>query len=164
MQVRILLLQARVSGDPIAGEELRSFTDRAGIDDGSIVPWNLLAAPPSLDRVIGYDALMIGGAGDYDVSKGNLPEFERMLELLREVVALAHPTFASCFGFQLLVQALGGDVVPAPDRTEVGTVEVSLTAEGRADELTGTLPAVFPAQVGRREEPVNDNGTLYGIN
>ena len=94
---------------------------------------------------------MIGGAGDYDVSKGNLPDFERLLDLLRDVVAVAHPTFASCFGFQLLVQALGGDVVLATDRREVGTFEVSLTPAGRSAELLGRLPPAFMAQVGRKE-------------
>ena len=51
---------------------------------------------------------MVGGSGDYYVSKANLPHFEETLEVLQAVVSVGHPTFASCFGFQLMVRALGG--------------------------------------------------------
>jgi GMP synthase (glutamine-hydrolysing) len=101
--------------------------------------------------VLSYDALMVGGSGDYYVSKGNLPWFPEVLELLREIVARGHPTFASCFGFQLMVRALGGEIIHDPEKTEVGTYQLTLTEAGRADELLGRLPQRFPAQLGRKD-------------
>ena len=149
--LRILLLQARDPDDPMRGAERRDFADHAGLDQEQLVPHDLLSGPPTLDRVREHDALMVGGSGDYYVSKGNLPHMDETLELLRGVVEAAHPTFASCFGFQLLVAALGGEVVHDPEGTEVGTFEITLTEEGEADPLFGELPKRFPAQVGRKD-------------
>ena len=50
-----------------------------------------------------------------------------------------------------LVRALDGEVIHDPDNTEVGTYELTLTAEGRADELFGGLPDRFLAQMGHKE-------------
>ncbi len=94
---------------------------------------------------------MVGGSGDYYVSKGNLPRFGEILELLSDVVAHDHPTFASCFGFQLLVKALGGEIVNDAVGMEVGTYDLTLTEAGQKDELLGGLPRRFPAQLGRKD-------------
>lgn len=131
--------------------ERRSFAARAGLDVERFVPHDLLAAPPSIDLVRRHDALMVGGSGDYYVSKGDLPHQEATLEAVREVVEAGLPTFASCFGFHLIVAALGGEVVHDPARIEVGTFEVRLTETGRKDPLFGSLPSRFMAQVGRKD-------------
>jgi GMP synthase (glutamine-hydrolysing) len=151
MNLSILLLQAREADDEAKSEERLSFAEMAGIDVRQIVPLDLLRETPTLEQIQGYDALMVGGSGAYYVSKGNLPGFERLLEVLREVVQIGHPTFASCFGFQLLVEALGGDVVYDPDNMEVGTYPLRLTTAGRKDELFGYLPVEFRAQLGHKD-------------
>lgn len=131
--------------------ERRDFADHAGLDVEQLVPHDLLSGPPALGEVRRHDALMVGGSGDYYVSKGTLPHMDETLGLMRRVVDAGHPTFASCFGFQLLVAALGGTVVHDPDRIEVGTFEVRLTREGKEDPLFGALPGSFPAQMGRKD-------------
>ena len=151
MSLKILLLQARNHGDLAKVEERHSFAARAGLDVEQIVPYDLLSGTPSLSEVVNYDALMVGGSGDYYVSKQNLPGFCKVLELLGEVVAHGHPTFASCFGFQLMVQALGGEIIHDAPNTEVGTYELNLTEAGQQDELLGALPPQFLAQLGRKD-------------
>ena len=151
MSLKILLLQARNYGDLAKGEERQSFADKAGLDLEQIVAHDLLECPPTLQEVRRYDALMVGGSGDYYVSKGNLPCFSEALDLLREVVACGHPTFASCFGFQLLVKALGGEIVNDVDGMEVGTYDLTLTEAGQQDELLSVLPHNFRAQLGRKD-------------
>ncbi|MFQ5738039.1 MAG: type 1 glutamine amidotransferase [Acidobacteriota bacterium] len=151
MRTRILLLQARHDDDPVKVEERRSFASKAGIPEERFTPHNLLGGPPSLHQVRSHDALMIGGSGDFYVSNGDLPQFPAVLDFLGELVAIGHPTFASCFGFQLLVKALGGEIVHDPDRMEVGTYELALTREGVKDPLLGSLPTRFLAQVGRKD-------------
>lgn len=151
MRPKILLLQARNHDDVARLEERQSFADKAGLDVEQIVPYDLLFGTPTLREVLGYDALMVGGSGDFYVSKGNLPGFAHVLELLRDVVASGHPIFASCFGFQLIVVALGGDIVHDQDGMEVGTYDLTLTEAGREDELLGTLPSQFRAQLGRKD-------------
>ncbi len=151
MSPKILLLQAPNHGDLAKSEERQSFAEKAGLDIEQIVPHDLLSGPPSLQKVGRYDALMVGGSGDYYVSKQNLPGFAGLMELLREVVARGQPTFASCFGFQLLVKALGGEIIYDAAETEVGTYQLALTQAGQQDELLGPLPRQFLAQLGRKD-------------
>jgi GMP synthase (glutamine-hydrolysing) len=151
MKLRILLLQARNADDPVRQEERQSFADKTGLDLEQIVPHDLLGGPPAMRQVRHFDAVMVGGSGDYYVSKRSLPQFDAQLEILAEIAARGLPMFASCFGFQILVQALGGSIVHDPDNVEVGTYDLSLTAEGRQDPLLGLLPDTFAAQLGRKD-------------
>ena len=151
MPLRILLLQARDDDDPMREEEVLSFAEKSGLTPEQFTQYDLLKGPPELDRILELDALMVGGSGDYYVSKGNLPGFDELLDVLAEVVAAGHPTFASCFGFQLLTVALGGEIIHDPPSTEVGTYELRLTEEGARDPLLGALPERFLAQLGRKD-------------
>lgn len=149
--LRFLLLQARHADDPMRQQEHMAFTSRLGTDPEQIVCWDLLKGPPAFSLVASYDVLMMGGSGDFLVSDKDLPQFSAVLELLREVADRAHPTFASCFGFQCMVEALGGEIVYDAERTEVGTHELTLTHAGRDDPLLGGLPRSFLAQMGRKD-------------
>lgn len=145
------MLQARRDGDPMREHELRCFAARLDVPLESLTPHDLAGGPPSMAAVRAHDALMIGGSGDHYVSKDDLPELERTLERLREIAAAGHPTFGSCFGYHLMVRALGGVIVHDPERSEVGTFELRLTDAGLADPLFGALPARFDAQLGHRD-------------
>lgn len=151
MALRFLLLQARENDDPMLVRERGSFAEHLEIGEERIVPLNVLDGPVSAADLGRADALLIGGSGDYYVSKDHLPHAESVYDLLREVAERGHPTFASCFGFQLMVRALGGEVVHDPETTEVGTLDLELTSDGRGDELLGQLPERFPAQLGRKD-------------
>ncbi len=151
MSLKLLLLQARRPQDPARYEERASFAKRLGVPIHAIVPHDLLQGPPSLEEIHHHRAVLIGGSGEFDVSKRNLPHFEATLQRLREMVDLGGPMFASCFGFQLLVQALGGNIVNDPERTEIGTFPIYLTPEGEEDELFSVLPSTFLAQLGHKE-------------
>jgi GMP synthase (glutamine-hydrolysing) len=151
MPLKILLLQARHIDDLARHEERQSFADRAGLDLEQIVPFDLLQKTPTLADVRRYDALMIGGSGAYSVSKYNLPNQYAVMATLAEVVRAGHPTFASCYGFHLLVQALGGRVIHDPDCMEVGAFELTLAEDGLDDELFSYLPSQFMAQLGHKD-------------
>jgi GMP synthase (glutamine-hydrolysing) len=148
---RMLVLQARVSGDPMAEHERRCFVERSGLPDDRVVPHDLCAGPPTLAGLREFDALTVGGSGDFYVSREDLPRFDATLEFLRVVVDRGFPTFASCFGFQCLVRALGGSLVYDPARAEVGTFLVTRTPEAADDELFSHLPPSFQAQMGHND-------------
>lgn len=151
MKIKILLLQARHSFDSARFDEHRSFARQARLPEECITPYDLLSGAPSFREIRKYDALTVGGSGDFYVSKQNLPEYDRVLEALNEVVESGHPTFASCFGFQLLVAALGGIISYDEKAMEVGTYRITLTGDGLDDELFGRLPKRFMAQLGHKD-------------
>lgn len=150
-RVRMLLLQARRPDDPMREHEHRCFVEQTGLPPERIVCHDLSAGPPRVRMLSQFDALTVGGSADFYVSRGNLPDFRGLLDFLGEVTQKGFATFASCFGYQSIVRALGGEIVRDEENAEVGSFELSLTAEGRSDPLLGTLPDRFVAQLGHRE-------------
>ena len=131
--------------------EHRCFVARTGLPPENVVPHDLCGGPPCVSCLRQFDALTVGGSGEFYVSRGNLPRWDAFLDFLREAIDREHPTFASCFGFQAIVRALGGELVHDPQHAEVGTFELSLTADGAADPLFGGLPIRFMAQMGHKD-------------
>lgn len=159
--MRILLLQARTSHDPAKHNERVSFAHKARLPVEALTPFDLLAAPPTLAEMQAYDAVMVGGSGDYYVSKGNLPHYTETKAALLALVETGHPMFASCFGYQVLVDAMGGEIVYLPEKMEVGSYQLTLTPEGKEDALLGTFPEMFTAQLGHQDQATRlPKGTL----
>ena len=151
MTPRFLLLQARKAGDVMAEHEHACFADALGVQPASIVVHDLLRGVPSDEQLESVDVLLVGGSGDYGVLDDD-PFIPKFIDFLADVVVpRAVPTFASCFGFQALVVAAGGEVVKDPLRAEVGTFDIHLTAAGTADPLLGPLAPRFPAQLGHKD-------------
>jgi GMP synthase (glutamine-hydrolysing) len=146
--MRLLVLQARRASDPMLEHERRCFAVATGRDPAELQFRNLVDGVPTLDLVVERGALLIGGAGDFSVAAPEHPFFEPTADLLRRLVRRRFPIFGSCFGYQLLVDALGGRVEHDPACREVGSFNVTLTDEGRSDELFGRLPERFVAQMG----------------
>ena len=154
MAPRILLLQARNADDPAREDERRSFAAKALLPVDHFVAHDLLNGPPSMEQVNTCDALMVGGSGDYYVSKKNLPEFPATMDFFRRIVSMGYPVLASCFGFHLLAHALGGEVVYDLESMEVGTFDLTLSDAGAEDELFCCMPRYFPAQLGHKDRVV----------
>jgi GMP synthase (glutamine-hydrolysing) len=76
------------------------------------------------------------------------------LDGLRLIHQRHQPMFASCWGFQALARALGGQVRNDRRRAEVGTHPLQLTDAGRADPLFGRLPDPFIAQMGHEDHVI----------
>ncbi len=151
MGPKMLLLQARLPDDPVRQHELQCFAAATGLGADNLVPHDLCKGPPLVAQLRDFDMLSVGGSGDFYVSKEDLPHFEAYLDLLREVVDLGQPTFASCFGYQSILRALGAEVIHDPPNAEVGTFELMLTQDGQSDPLFGALPQRFLAQLGHKE-------------
>ncbi len=153
--VRMLLLQARCAGDPMRQHEHRCFVERTGLPPENVVPHDLCGGPPDPSALRRFDALTVGGSGEFYASRGDLPGFEGLLEFLREAVVRGHPTFASCFGYHSIVRALGGSLAYDPEQAEVGTFALTLTPDGSADPLFRDLPRTFMAQMGHKDRAVS---------
>jgi len=158
-QLRYLLLQTRNSGDPMAAQEVRCFARMLDCEISAIEVFDLLSAAPPINKLQQPDMLLLGGAGHYSVASEPgrprpRPWLERALDCMREIHRLAKPTFASCWGFQAMARAMGGQCVNDLPNAEVGTIELSLTDAGREDPLFGQLPPAFSGQAGHEDHVV----------
>ena len=152
-RARYLLLQVRNDDDPMAGHEVECFARALNCALDQIREFDLIAGSPSDAELDAVDIVLLGGSGDYCVSKGGA-WLDPALDTMRRLHETSKPTFASCWGFQAMAQALGGHVMADPARAEVGTHEVFLTDHGRADPLFGALAEAgehFPAQMGHED-------------
>lgn len=149
--MKIFLLQFRP--DPVmADHELElvvRFSNRPATD---FVPVDATTESLTLDLLDGADAILLGGSGDYLISRGDIPEILSALKpVLEEARRRQIPTLGICFGAQILTHAFGGRVEKDEARAEVGTFLVTKTEEGSADELFRDLPLSFDAQLGHKD-------------
>ena len=149
-RIRYLLLQTRNANDPMRAQEVRCFVRMLECDLSDIDVFDLLASALPTEQLQSADMILLGGSGHYSAAAEST-WLERALDTLREIHHVAKPTFASCWGFQAMARALGGRCVNDLANAEVGTIELTLTAAGRADPLFGELPPVFAAQAGHED-------------
>jgi GMP synthase (glutamine-hydrolysing) len=148
--VRYLLLQVRNPDDPMREHEVRCFARALRCPEKQIRVMDLIEHCPTPGELHEVDIVLLGGSGDYSVATGG-PWLDRALEAMRELAELAKPTFASCWGFQAMARALGGEVVKDLDRAEVGTHHLTLTDAGIDDAVFGPLGQRFLAQMGHED-------------
>ncbi len=144
---RDILISLRDPDDPMARQELRCFRETTGL------PLEIVhaAETPLDDRLLdAARVLFFGGSGAYSVLDPH-PWVRNMLDFLVHVVDRKVPAWASCFGFQGLALALGGEVNRDDDRQELGAFPIDLTPEAATDPLFGTLPSTFHAQLGHHD-------------
>lgn len=116
----------------------RDFLDEDGIawdtielDEGDTIP-----------ALNGYDILIAMG-GPMDVWEEDAhPWLVAEKAAIRAWVAQDKPFLGFCLGHQLLADALGGTVAPAA-ASEVGIMDVDLSAAGCSDPLFAGLPETF---------------------
>jgi GMP synthase-like glutamine amidotransferase len=96
----------------------------------------LLPKPEQISALI-----VLGGAmGANDEQRH--PFLSDLKNLIRNIVAARTPYLGICLGGQLLAAALGAKVV-SKRWEELGTMNVSLTEEGKSDRLFGGFPEEF---------------------
>ena len=147
---KFLLLQIRNNDDPMRHQEIACFASALNCHPDQIRIFDLLSGVPTLECLSRVDVVLLGGSGDYSVAEGGewLPP---ALESMRELYEVGKPTFASCWGFQAMARALGGEVVTDVNRAELGTVQVTLTEAGRRDPVFRELGDTFPAAMGHQD-------------
>lgn len=149
--MKFLLLQARVAGDPMAEHERLCFAEALEVDPTLVIAHDLLAGAPSDADLASHPLLLVGGSGAFSTLDDD-PWLGEFFDFLADVVIPRRvPTFASCFGFQALVRAGGGDMTRDPARAEVGTFDIHLTEPGHDDPLLAPFAPSFAAQLGHKD-------------
>ena len=151
-QLKILLLQIRDKAT-VREEEFNSFLKLTGLEAGQMDVLNVFDTP-CFDVHIAddYDALFVGGASEASVLEpDNYPFVPYCIAALAHCYQSKKPVFASCFGFQLAVLALGGKIVRDEKDFEIGTLPISLTTAAASDALFSDVPNPFYAVSVHRE-------------
>ena len=147
----LLLLQCRNPDDPMRQHEIECFVWHSGVARDAISVINVPERMPDREDIQRCSGVLMGGSGDYS-SLDDEHWIDGLIDFCRdELIANGKPTFASCFGFQILVRAVGGVMIRDPAKTEFGTYDLELTVPARNDPIFGDLPRVFPAQVGHHD-------------
>jgi len=130
--------------------EIGCFERCFGLHPGQIEVLDLLAGVPSPTAIEAVDVILLGGSGDYSVARGG-PWLPAALEAMVGLHEASKPTFASCWGFQAMARAMGGEVVTDHARAEVGATWLELTDAGRRDPVFGPLGPRFQAASGHED-------------
>lgn len=150
-----LLLASRPE-DAAADAEYDAFLRFGGLEPEQLHRVRLEAAPlPSID-LSGYSGIIVGGSpfnsSDPKDAKTDLQlrVESDLAALLDDVVAADFPFLGACYGVGTLGRHQGG-VVDRRFGEPIGSVEVTLTPEGRRDPLLDGVPETFSAYVGHKE-------------
>jgi GMP synthase (glutamine-hydrolysing) len=154
--VKPFLLLAIRAEDAAADNEHASFATLAGLTEDGLRRFRLeQGALGDIDLRDWSGILLGGGPFNYTDPEDSKSPAQRRVEadlqrVLDQVVEADFPFLGACYG----IGALGrheGAVLGRRYGEPVGTVEVSLTAEGQRDPLLAGLPATFDAFTGHKE-------------
>jgi GMP synthase (glutamine-hydrolysing) len=149
-RLRIALLQVRNARVPLHQEQ-SCFIERCRVARSQVDFINLVDQPEIRWRQVeSAHAVIIGGAGAYSVTQEH-PFTEPLREVLYRLIDGDRPVFGSCWGHQFIAEATGGTVIEDGERSEIGSLPISLTEEGRADPLFSELPESFYVQLGHKD-------------
>lgn len=155
-QLKVLLLQIR-NDQTTCQEELDEFVRFSGLEAEQFGVLNTFATPEFEPGCLdGYDALFVGGSSDASVTQPEkYPFVEDSKRLVLHCLKEEIPVFASCFGFQVAVEALGGQVMVDKASMEMGTYSLQLTEAAATDDLFHDVPNEFWAVSGHKERAVS---------
>jgi GMP synthase (glutamine-hydrolysing) len=151
-RLKILLMQIR-NDDVTRLEELGEFVRYSGLAPEQFTVLDVFERPSFASTCMeGYDALFVGGSSDASVLEPDqYPFVEDAKRLLVYCLDQRIPVFASCFGFQVVVEALGGKVILDREQMEIGSFAVDLTPSAQEDLLLHDTPSPFWAICGHQE-------------
>ncbi len=151
-EIKVLLLQIR-DNPSVRKEEFDSFVSFSKVSPEQMTILNVFDTPEFTPQVIDdYDALIVGGASEASVLEPqNYPFVPHCVEMLKYCHQIGKPVFASCFGFQLAVLALGGSIVRDLKDFETGSIPITLTKAAASDPIFADTPNPFYAVSVHRE-------------
>lgn len=162
-KLKCLLLQARNQKDPMAKHELNCFINRSNLKDENFKVHDLINEPINIKKVKEFDALFIGGSGEYYASKKNLPTHDYLIETLHETIHHSVPSIGVCYGYHYYALTCGAKLINDPPNTEVGTFDLKLTENGKKDELFKDLPLNFKGQLGHKDRIIQHPESINNL-
>lgn len=153
--IRVLLIQIRIEAST-KKEEFESFVRYSKLDPSQFSCLDVFNDEfPSVSELNKYHCVFVGGASEASVLEPeNYPFVPNLINFMQTCIDEKIPTFASCFGFQAAVLALGGEILRSPGAFEMGTYPIQLTEAAKSDPVFKDLPNGFHAVAVHREKAV----------
>lgn len=152
--MKVFLVQLRADQNML-DHEFRYFCRYSGLAESEITLCNGLKQSPTIDDLKSYDALVIGGSGDFLISDNDIPKPREVVEkLLQDARREKIPILGICFGAQIMACAFGGKIELDESMQETGTFEVIRTPESVYCPLLQDLPERFDAHFGHKDHIV----------
>ncbi len=144
--LKVLLLIIR-DCPSIEREETDCFIRYTGLKESQFETLNVFHNPNfDTDTLETYDGVFVGGASDASVLQPEKYTFvEPCQRLMKRCIEEDIPVFASCFGFQLAVLALGEEIIEDGENFEMGTLPIKVSTEAKDDPLYRDAPSEFYA-------------------
>jgi GMP synthase (glutamine-hydrolysing) len=149
-KINYLLIQARQEKDPMRQHEQMCFARSLKCDIINIKCVDIIRENISKKELKKIDVVIVGGSGDFSIAKGG-EWMPKVLDFMNYLYEYSKTTFASCWGFQAMARAKGGEVMHDLKEAELGTTELWLTEEGKKDDVFKNLPTKFFAQMGHED-------------
>lgn len=151
-RLKVLLLQIR-RDEQTQLEEFYEFVQFSGLVEQQFTSLNAYKNADFAPEIMkNYDVLFVGGSSDASVLQSDLyPFVPSCKRLIRYCYENNIPVFASCFGFQLAVEELGGQVILDKEKMEMGIYSIQLTEWAQSDPLLFDYPNDFFAVSGHKE-------------
>ena len=147
---KILLIQFR--NNKLAEHEFECVKSKIISKNAKLESYNAFLKAPSFKLLEKYDALIFGGCGEFFVSQKNYSQQDKILNLIKKAAAKNIPMLGLCFGFHLIGQALGGEIIHDPITKEVGTYKIHLNKTGQKNLLFKKISPIFLAQEGHKDK------------
>jgi GMP synthase (glutamine-hydrolysing) len=154
--VKPFLLLATRPEDAAADDEYASFLRYADLTEAGLQRVRLEQRPLGEVRLDDWSGILLGGGpfNSSDPEPAKSPVQRRveadLRELFTRIVAADAPFLGACYGIGTLGSHQGA-VIDRRYAEPVGAVRVTLTPEGRRDQVFGGLPEAFDAFVGHKE-------------
>lgn len=147
--LRVRLIQVRLEPH-VEREEQETFLKRTLLRSDQLVVTNAIREPLTADILDDVDAVLIGGAGAFSVTRTYMWT-QSLIDLVHRIYDRRIPLFGSCWGHQFIARAFGGKVIVDHDRAEMGCGSVELTDLGLEDLLFSFFPRTFRANMGHQD-------------
>ncbi len=157
---KILLMQFRTNESE--EHEIHCFREAAHLHHEQLHTLNAVKENYDLSILNEYDALILGGSGQFYLSRGTAEYawLPKTISFIKEALNRDLPILGVCFGHQLLGLANGCRVIHDELRMETGTLPVTKLDEANSDVLFDGIPRSFYAQLGHKDCLDGINGNI----
>lgn len=152
---KILLIQFRE--DISKDHEIKCFKYQLDLKDNDLKVLDAFKddAPQDIKNYLSdIRYVIIGGSAQYDLSSKH-PRFMKAVgnakPMIKYLLENDIPTFGVCFGFQLILNILGSEVINNEHTAESGSFEVELLDKAHEYKIFKDIPKKFIATLGHKD-------------